>query len=502
VYKKITPYLASFFGTLFVLYPINPVNSTLPSRDAGVFLYVGWRWLNGDIPYMNVWDHKPPLIYVVDAFGLSLTPSSLWGVWLLQFIFLFLTIILIYKTLENQFETFPAVIGVVMMTTGLSTLLETGNVTEEYALVFQALCLYMFVPAYRADFPVRTTFWLGLFAGLAFNFKQTSIGVWLTFTLILAIVRIRQRQIPFRDAFAFLSGFLIPSLIAVIYFASQNALTDFWEQAYLYNFVYINKHEGWRSLIPVFEKGFSLLTSGGFLYLAVIAWMFGFIHVWQKRADSNPIFWFVLASVPIEVALILTSGRSIIHYYLALLPVASVLIGSLAHTLPEMTLKLKPFEGLHQLISLAVLVVVFIMQFGLVRNYGAYIDEVAYNPQAELIAYIERNTSETDTVLIIGAEAAINFMTRREAPTRYVYQFPLQLLGRRPMFEEYFNEILENKPKLIIDTRGETSLPEKLYVPLQKRSEIVRNGVEYLGKNYEQVAQFDEWYVYRRKDMP
>jgi len=29
----------------------------------------------------DVWDHKPPLIYFVDALGLSLTPNSLWGVW-------------------------------------------------------------------------------------------------------------------------------------------------------------------------------------------------------------------------------------------------------------------------------------------------------------------------------------------------------------------------------------------------------------------------------------
>ena len=121
----------------------------------------------------------------------------------------------------------------------------------------------------------------------------------------------------------------------------------------------------------------------------------------------------------------------------------------------------------------------------------------ALNEYAPVIDYIAKNTEERDKVLIIGAESAINFLTRREAPTRYVYQYPLALLGRRPMFEEYFNQILENKPLLIIDTRGRTRLDEKLYVPLQKRSEIVRAGVQYLGENYQQVAQFGEWFVYR-----
>ena len=70
------------------------------------------------------------------------------------------------------------------------------------------------------------------------------------------------------------------------------------------------------------------------------------------------------------------------------------------------------------------------------------------------------------------------------------------------MFEEYFNQILEHKPELIIDTRGRTQLTEKLYTPLQKRSQIVRDGVKYLGENYEQVAHFGEWFVYRLAENP
>ncbi len=37
---------------------------------------------------------------------------------------------------------------------------------------------------------------------------------------------------------------------------------------------------------------------------------------------------------------------------------------------------------------------------------------------------------------------------------------------------------------------------------LQKRSQIVRDGVKYLGENYEQVAQFGEWFVYRLAESP
>ncbi|MCX6069001.1 MAG: hypothetical protein NT121_25185 [Chloroflexi bacterium] len=65
-----------------VLLPFSPVNSqSVPSRDSGVFLYTGWRVLHGEIPYLQLWDHKPPVIYYLDALGLLLTPESIWGIW-------------------------------------------------------------------------------------------------------------------------------------------------------------------------------------------------------------------------------------------------------------------------------------------------------------------------------------------------------------------------------------------------------------------------------------
>lgn len=494
--KNIWANLISLIGTLIALYPNNPNNTTLPSRDSGVFLYVGWRWLNGDIPYKDVWDHKPPLIYVVDALGLTITPDTMWGVWILQCLFLFFAIFTLYKLCAGEFGNLAAITAVVILTSGLVTLLEQGNVTEEYALAFQALCLHLFVRAQRMDFPLRSTFWLGLTAGLAFNFKQTTIGLWIAFALILAFTRLRQRNFPWRDGLTFLAGFLLPTVVIVVYFASQNALTDFWEQAYLYNFTYINKHEGIRSLIPVFTKGFLLLTNGGILYLLVASWLAAFAYLWKLRnADFNPLVWLAFIGLPIEVLLITTSGRSIIHYYLTLLPVAGILIGSIAFTIPN--LLGESFERAKAFMPALLLAVTLLLQVNQIRNYPSYVSVMGLNETTPVIEYIKQNTNEGDTVLIIGAESAVNFMTRREAPTRYVYQYPLQLLGRRTMFEEYFNDILANQPVLIIDTRGRPSLTDNLYEPLQRRSQIVRDGVAYLGDNYEEVAQFGEWVVYQ-----
>ena len=499
----VSPLFLSFVGTLITLFPSNPNNMTLPSRDSGVFLYVGWRFLNGDIPYRDVWDHKPPLIYFVDALGLTLTPHSLWGVWLLQGIFIFFTFFLLYKLLEGEFGTLAAVGGTITFATGLLTILARGNVTEEYALIFQLLCFLLFVPAYKQGFPIRTSFWIGIWGAFAFLFKQTTIGVWIAFAIILFAVRIFQRRSPLLDLLALLTGWLLPVFIIVIFFVSQNALTDFWEQAFLYNFTYIGKHEGIRRLIPVFAKGFLYLQNGWLLYLTILGWFTGLLYIWHKLKNSfaeiNPLILIAVIDLPIEIALITISGRSILHYYLTPLPVMAILTGILIYTVPILMEKISSasVQKIKNWIPAILLATIALAQVGQIKYYPEYVRALSTNDHAQLIDYVLKNTQENDKVLIIGAESVVNFLARREAPTRYVYQYPLALLGRRPMFEEYFNQILANKPVLIIDTRGRARLDEKLYEPLQKRSQIVRDGVKYLGENYEQVAQFGEWFVYR-----
>ena len=499
---RVLSVLVPILGTIIALYPNNPNNMTLPSRDSGVFLYVGWRFLNGDIPYRDVWDHKPPLIYFVDAFGLTLTPHSLWGVWFLQIIFIFFTFLIIYKLLDQEFGIYAAIAGTVVLSSGLLTILEKGNVTEEYALVFQTWCFWIFVNAWKKDFPVRASFWIGLLSGLAFNFKQTTIGILVTYVLILFVIRLFQLKFPFKDFLSLLAGWLVPSIVLVTYLASQNALADFWEQAFLYNFVYIGTHEGIRRLIPVFLKGFLYLQNGWVLYLSILGWLAGLGYVWVERkqfTEIHPLLLIALVNLPIEIIFITISGRSILHYYLTPLPVMAIMVGTLVYTAPSLIRNMARVDAqaIHRWLPGVILAIVLLAQIGQVTYYSQYVRILSDNDYAPVIDYVANNTKEGDQVLLIGAESVVNFLARREAPTRYVYQYPLALLGRRPMFEEYFNQILANKPVLIIDTRGRTRLDDRLYTSLQKRSKIVREGVKYLGEHYQQVAQFDEWFVYR-----
>src|SRR5688572_10963513 len=56
----------------------------------------------------------------------------------------------------------------------------------------------------------------------------------------------------------------------------------------------------------------------------------------NRTATHHPLILIALVNLPIEVILITISGRSIIHYYLTLLPVMAILTGILIYAVPRL----------------------------------------------------------------------------------------------------------------------------------------------------------------------
>ena len=68
-------------STLFRLFPGN---NRPPAEDSSVFLYIGKRMLEGKLPYRDLFDHKGPILYLIEVLGLRLSPHSTNGVWMLE----------------------------------------------------------------------------------------------------------------------------------------------------------------------------------------------------------------------------------------------------------------------------------------------------------------------------------------------------------------------------------------------------------------------------------
>ena len=121
--------------TFLTLWVYSPILQPVPGRDSGVYIFVAKQLLLGKIPYKDIWDHKPPGIYFIDAFGLTIGHASLWGIWLLEYINLFTATIIIFHLAKKEFCAWPSMLAILLLFTCFLFIGDSGNSPEEYILL-------------------------------------------------------------------------------------------------------------------------------------------------------------------------------------------------------------------------------------------------------------------------------------------------------------------------------------------------------------------------------
>lgn len=447
-----------WLSVLLVLLPISPLRMPLASRDSGVFLYIGWRILNGEIPYLHIWDHKPPLIFYLNALGLWLTDGSRWGVWLIELAALMTAAAISFHLVRRAFGTLAAVASLTMWLSALIFVIQGGNLTTEYTLPLQFACFWLVTGLDQPRHVLRRSFAIGLLCGLIFWTKQNAAGIGLAIALVMVASRLRSNECGTlaRELLTLMAGFAAVSLTIGAWFASHNALGALWNAAFVYNFAYTTKGllSLWRSMI--WPLRYLILTS--LLPTALVGYGLA-VHGWRRQTmvfrDNRPLLMLCLVGLPLELLLYNISGRSYGHYVMPLLPYLAILTGLTTWAVAQRWLKTKL-----QRMALAGICITLLLFSAGWRFHSTQNQIASLSAGARVAAEIQAATSPTDTVLLWGAETTINFFAQRASPTRFAYQFPLYhpLYANEAIILEFLDAILAVRPAMIIDT-GNPSTP-------------------------------------------
>ena len=253
------------------LLPAAPY-AQIPSTDSAIFLYFGRGILNGQLPYRDLFDHKPPLVFFLDALGLAFDGGSRWGNWALQIVFVLAAAVWAFFYLRKHFKEWVAACATLAFLVNLALVLERGNLSEEYSLafVFGGLLLYSGLEDQKG-FHWRS-YLFGASFGLAFMTKQTMIGLWLALGLIYLAQVISSREWRrLWEIGRWAVGAVLAILPWIIYFAAHGILGDFWDVAFYFNFVYSGASGNGDRLESLgYELSFVSGTSG-FFTLAFLA---------------------------------------------------------------------------------------------------------------------------------------------------------------------------------------------------------------------------------------
>jgi len=504
------------------LIPFSPSYFPVPTRDAGLFLYAGKIIRQGGLPYLDIWDQKPPLIFYINALGLALGGGSAEGVYWLKVALLLAGAAIGFRAMRRSFGVVPALFGTLVWMSYRPLLTKEGNIAEEYALPLQLAALSLVVSADKGRDEWKAWLIAGGLGGIAFLLKPTLIGAMLAAMVILIApaVRARAHRHAARAVLLFIGAMAIPIVASILIALVQGYLPEYWSGVVLYAVSYAavdqtSYAEIWARMLSLFHP--ALLTAVGLGYIASA------LRVLAVKRDASPppaLLKWALVALPLDALLISLPHRSFMYYYLALLPTFSVLLASLLFLVEEgwKWVVRRPAQAVLSAGGVAIAVLIGSLTIGRIAyrdilRTGAALAGPRPNTIEPVMNYLDRATAPGDTVLVWGAEAGVNFVSGHDAPTRYVHQYFLFMPGyvTEGMVSEFFREVVDNPPPVIIDAvvtapggfptlqsmwsgewRGEahdTALEPAVV-------ERLREWADWVRDNYTEDGTIGEWTMY------
>lgn len=491
--------LAALIATL----PHSPANMPYVWPDSGTFQYVGQRLLEGKALYRDVWDQKPPLIYYLNASALWLAQGSRWGVWAASFLAVSAALASSVHLLRRAFGSMLALLVSGLWLLSYFNLIEDGNMTEEYALPLQFICLLVaydvetrFAGAYRWRGVL-----IGLVAGLIFFFKSNAIGVAVAiggYILFKAFVR-RDARYALTNLAPLLGGFALVVAVMLAVLGVQGILYDFFVATIQFNTVYAQRYSLFSGTLDALSAGFDDLALTGLSVLGLFGFVIGVTCLAFVREKIPPRLVPLLAicavALPLEIILVTTTRRTFAHYYVALLYVLGVWT---AWSLWLLRRSLRSFANSSSPHARRALNAGFALGLGALmlpalRANLEFSRKLHELEPPEAVRYMRQHTTPEDTIVVLGYEPRLLLLAGRQAPTRFVHTIPLETPGfaTSALVESYFDDILAHRPKLIVDPRD---LGLKNFTPVD--SKRIRRQVGRLLQLYRPVGRIAGWMVY------
>ena len=241
-YSKIKTFLLCLLFA-FISFGITCYSSTLlrvtscPHQDSYAYRYIGMLIAKGGMPYLDAFDNKGPVLYIINWLGYLISKS--FGVYLFELLFIFLFFLFQYRIALLFSKGAGAVVFTIASASALSVFY-VGNMTEEYALPFLSLGLYAFVSYFLFNKMSRADIYLcGLGFACVFMLRPNMIMLWVVFCIYVIVHElIKNKKFPIGFTVIFLAGAMSVLIPIMIWLQAGGAALDFFKDYFLANFIY------------------------------------------------------------------------------------------------------------------------------------------------------------------------------------------------------------------------------------------------------------------------
>jgi len=210
--------------------------------DSALFQAVGKLWADGMTPYVDIFDHKGPLLFLVQKLAYHFSKPRL-ALYVLESLMVSLSLGLGYQTLKLKWNRLLSFAGAVLMAVFWLPLMEYGNLCETHSMPWIMLSLYFqmrwFTSEKRRHPPLYA--WIyGLCFGANVMIRPNNGVLIAVVTFVITVnlaVRGEWRNI-LTNAMALLAGMACIMAPFIAYFQWKDALNEFIYATWTFNLIY------------------------------------------------------------------------------------------------------------------------------------------------------------------------------------------------------------------------------------------------------------------------
>ena len=460
-----------FLGLLAWFTLSTSVRKGLPLLDASIFEYFGYAMNHGEKMYLDLFDHKGPVIFLLNYLGYTLGgPLGIKILYILSLIVFFY----IGYHISRLFTGIRNSLVVLVITFIIfESFFEGGWGLEGYILPYLTYSLYVFLKYFLEDKINKFEIILSGFSFAVVLFtKANMIGIWLIFSLLVTIKLIYQKQFSLflKYITLFITGsalFIVP-LCCFLWF--QGSLKEMFYQSVVMNFIY-SKESGYLTVMEMIKWYMNQVNVLQLNLMMVIA----MIAVWKQYSIKilvyNGAFIFCLM-------LALISKRAYLHYLIVLIPLF----------IPYISVTINKFMNKSSLLYF------LIFTIGIVFIYWGPIHEIKdrvtnrsvdYSVNEKEVAdYIHQHTNEQDRIYSHRLNGIIYLYSERLSSTKFF--FVPSLKDETPIIDSFKESFEMNPPKYIVfDSKWDYGRLTDSFIK------------ELIQKNYHEEKQIDTMKIYQ-----
>lgn len=487
--KKYKEYIFLFIVVsilcLLTLYS-SPLYKGLTDVDSSVFQIMGKGMLEHKIIYRDLFDHKGPIVYIINAIGFFI--NNKYGLFIVEIIVFYIGTIFVYKTSRIVLsKKLSIVVDLLYMLISFSYFYG-GNCTEEYAITFMSIAMYFIIKILYNKEMNKKIYWIIIGSTFTINLliKPTYISIWMAFGIVQLISSIKDKKIKelIKNIGYIIIGVLIIFVPIMLYLIINNAVSSF-----IYAYINMNMKYSSSSIFEKIKAFASLSNKCKYNQYLLMMLISNIAILCSKKINKRTKNFITLFSI---ISLILTSWapNSYGHYLIQLAPCVTLESIFLCYLIEQRVEKkeILNYKIIRELpLNFIYVCVIIVATLGIFEitshNRGIFLKQLKIHKIViERISEINNYLNEEDKILVLGNNSYYYLLLNRQPDFKYFFQYPIMEYDEK-IKEETEKYVLESRPKVIINERFRRL---DMYSQEADVKTFVDKILEVINQNYEE----------------